>query len=86
MNSCGNENLTFDGPGRYRIRIKGFLGEDRSGWLGGMQITTENVSARATVTTLEGELSDQAALSGILNAIYDMHLPLVLGEHIESDG
>jgi hypothetical protein len=30
------------------------------------------------VTTLEGELTDQAALVGVLNALYELHRPVVL--------
>ncbi len=29
------------------------------------------------VTILEGELSDQAALAGVLNTLYELHLPLL---------
>ena len=73
---------TFDGPGRYRIRIKGYLDESRSDWLGGMQVSVRRDPEFPTVTTLVGQLSDQAALAGILNAIYEMHLPLLSVEHI----
>jgi hypothetical protein len=77
--------LTFDGPGRYRICIKGYLDESRSEWLGGLQISTQSKSDPSTVTALVGELSDQAALSGILNAIYEMHLPLLSVEYLGGD-
>ena len=29
------------------------------------------------VTTLEGEVTDQAALAGILNTLYELHLPIL---------
>ena len=29
------------------------------------------------VTTLVGELSDQAALAGVINTLYELHLPLL---------
>ncbi len=32
----------------------------------------------ARVTTLEGELSDQAALAGVLNSLYELHLPVLM--------
>jgi hypothetical protein len=35
------------------------------------------------VTILEGHLPDQAALSGILNTLYEMHLPLLSVENLD---
>jgi hypothetical protein len=32
---------------------------------------------KVTITTLRGQLPDQAALFGVLNALYDMRLPLL---------
>jgi len=29
------------------------------------------------VTTLDGEFSDQAALLGVLNSLYELHLPVI---------
>jgi hypothetical protein len=29
------------------------------------------------VTTLEGELLDQAALAGVLNTLYELHMPVL---------
>ncbi len=83
MEHQSNDQLTFDGPGTYRIRIKGFLDEDRSDWLGGMHITTQQGPGGSQIATLVGRLSDQAALTGILNTIYEMHLPLLSVEHLE---
>jgi len=33
-------------------------------------------------TVLEGRLNDQSALSGVLNTLYDMHLPVVSADCI----
>jgi hypothetical protein len=35
------------------------------------------------VTSLEGELSDQAALAGVLNMLYELHLPVILVKRVE---
>ena len=35
------------------------------------------VDVASPTTTLDGELSDQAALAGVLNTIYELHLPLL---------
>ena len=39
--------------------------------------------AGAPITTLEGELSDQAALVGVLNTLYEMHLPVLLVKRLK---
>lgn len=45
--------------------------------LEGMMIYQDTVDENHKTTTLEGELSDQAALAGVLNMIYELHLPLI---------
>jgi hypothetical protein len=37
----------------------------------------KHAPSQQPVTTLSGELSDQAALMGVLNALYDMGFPLL---------
>jgi hypothetical protein len=36
------------------------------------------------VTTLTGQFRDQAALLGLLNTIYNLHLPLLQVEYLEN--
>ncbi|CAB5092750.1 hypothetical protein D3OALGA1CA_2928 [Olavius algarvensis associated proteobacterium Delta 3] len=74
-----NESATcaFDRPGTYRIRVIGSLDPDWSDRLGGMYISTRNEEDQGAVTSLVGTLSDQAALSGILNTLYEMHYTLL---------
>ena len=38
------------------------------------------MEADPPVTTLEGELSDQTALAGVLNTLYELHLTRTFGE------
>ena len=58
-------------PGRYRIRVKGRLDPSWSDRLGGMVI--ENLGTDDDETSeLTGPLTDQAALSGVFNALIDM--------------
>ena len=42
-----------------------------------MTITECPPQAESPVTTLLGELSDQAALAGVINTLYELHLPLL---------
>jgi hypothetical protein len=67
----------FDLPATYRIRVKGYLDSRWSGRLGGMEISTIEPAEAGPETTLVGWLPDQAALCGVLNALYDLHLSLV---------
>ncbi len=61
----------FDAPGTYRIRIAGYLDSSYSDRLGGMTISTKGKGV-SPVTTLSGELVDEAALAGVLSALYDL--------------
>ena len=57
----------------YEIRVKGHLGGRWSEWFDGLEITNlENGEA-----LLSGEITDQAALHGVLAKVRDLGLPLV---------
>ncbi len=71
------KNIKFSGKATYKIRIQGKLNESWSDSLGGMTIDTEQITENHYITTLTGLIKDQAALSGILNSIYEMHLPVL---------
>ena len=79
------KSYEFDRPGNYRIRVRGFLDESWSERLGGMYITTCNRGDRKTVVTLVGRMQDQAELSGVLNTLYELHLPLLSVEYLDGD-
>jgi hypothetical protein len=76
------DGLTFDRPARYRIRVKGRIKHNWSNRLEGMAIQVEAAESGAPVCTLVGELLDQAALSGVLNTLYTLHLPVVSVEYL----
>jgi hypothetical protein len=79
------KGFTFTGPGNYRIRVQGFLDENWSERLGGMYLTINHREDRGTLATLVGRLQDQAELAGVLNTLYEMHLPLLLVEYLDGD-
>ncbi len=81
MNPSGNQ-LLFDRPCRYRIRVQGQLSASWSSRLSGMVITTRQPASQPPVTTLTGEVRDQAALLGVLNALYDLGCPLLKVERL----
>jgi hypothetical protein len=76
---------TFDRPGNYRIRVQGFLDESWSERLGGLRITTSTRGDQKTVSTLIGQVRDQAELAGVLNSLYQRHLTLLSVEHLNGD-
>lgn len=69
--------LKFTSPATYRILIKGFLDESWSERLNGMRIVNLSSVDGRPITTLYGQVRDQAELLGVLNSIYEMHLPLI---------
>ncbi len=71
------ENLNMTGPAFYRIRVRGELNPNMSDRLEGMQIENTFRKDGRAESVLEGRLEDQSAFSGVLNALYDMHLPVV---------
>jgi len=83
MNPSGKQYL-FDRPCRYRIRVQGQLSASWSSRLSGMVITIRQPTSQPAVTTLTGEVRDQAALLGVLNALYDMGCPLLKVERLDA--
>ena len=67
----------FDNPADYRISVQGRINPSWSDRLEGMTIRQTAVDAGPPVTTLQGELKDQAALAGVLNTLYELHLSLL---------
>ncbi len=66
----------------YQIRAKGSLDESWSDSASGMDIATEQ-NGGETITILTGALADQAALSGVLNLLYDLGLTLLSVESLD---
>ena len=69
-------------PAIYRIKVNGVLKADWSDRIAGMNITKESRVDQATV--LVGRLADQAALSGVLNTLYELHLPVLSVDCLEN--
>jgi hypothetical protein len=69
--------LTLDTPATYQIRVRGYLDGSWSDRLGGLAIIPTSEEDGTTVTTLHGQLRDQAALAGVLSALYNLQLPLL---------
>jgi hypothetical protein len=77
------EKVTMHGPAVYRIRVQGALDPDWASRLEGMNVTEARSEAGEVETILVGRLQDQAALSSVLNAVYELHLPILSAECLE---
>ena len=70
-------------PAIYRIRVAGTLDSKWSGLLESMNITEIKNTDGETESILVGRLDDQAALSGVLNSLYEMRLAVLSTECLE---
>ena len=77
--------ITLHEPALCVIRVQGPLSSDWSDRLGGLRIRVVR-AARHRVTELVGRLTDQAALHGVLSALYERGLPLVSFEYTPTSG
>jgi len=64
-------------PATYRIEVEGVIDENWTDSLAGMRISSRKRADQSTVTTLTGRLKDQAMLTGVLNGLYELHLPIL---------
>ncbi len=78
-----DEGPTMDGPASYRIQVKGHLVSNWSGRLSDMKVESSVGRDGQATTVLEGRLADQAALSGVLNTLYELHLPVISVECLD---
>jgi hypothetical protein len=77
MSIPSRKPIPFDLPATYQIRVLGKIDPTSSNILGGMKICPATMGEDSPVTSLEGEVRDQAALVGVLNSLYGMHLTLI---------
>ena len=78
------DHLTMSGPATYRIIVQGELDFDMGARLAGMSVSRRENEDGDTESILVGRLPDQAALSGVLNALYDLQLPVISADCLES--
>jgi hypothetical protein len=77
MSMLSKNPIPFDRPAKYQISVQGWVDPTMSDLIGGMTICPDTVGADPPVTTLDGELRDQAALAGVLNTLYELHLTVL---------
>ena len=77
------KKFKIDTPATYRIRVQGDIDSAWSELIGDMSITTDSTTGKNPVTSLVGHLVDQAALSGVLKALYDQRIPILSVENLD---
>ncbi len=82
MDDSTARRRAFDCPANYRICVRGKIAPAYSDWLAGMSVRPLSGQGEPAITVLEGELTDQAALVGVLNTLYDFQLPLISVEYL----
>ncbi len=80
--SAQKDRVKFEKPGTYKVVVQGILGEEWSDRLAGMRLTKNCPEGEPPATTLIGHLRDQTQLNGVLNSLYNLHLPILSVEHI----
>ena len=76
---------TMSGPATYRIDVRGKLDPSFSCRLGGMSVVQAPWPSGEIHTVLLGRLADQAMFAGVLEALYELHLPVVSVRCVEAD-
>ena len=75
--------ITLDQPGAYRIRVQGSLDAHWADYFEEMKFDLEILADGLSVTTLTGSLSDQAAVQGVLQKLYNLGFPLISVEKLD---
>ena len=60
----------------YQITVEGRIDPSWSEWLDDLQLVSRKEANGMYLTTLSGVLTDQAALRGLLNRLWDLNLVL----------
>jgi hypothetical protein len=77
MKSYKNKNINFKNRAIYKIVVSGILNESYFMRIPMMQIKVSRNYKGERFTSIIGEIKDQAALSGILNYLYDMQYTVI---------
>jgi hypothetical protein len=77
-------HLSVSSPAQYRITVQGGLDSSWSVTFG-MKVAGALDSEHRPLTTLTGEVKDQAMLMGVLNYVYDLGMPLIAVEWLDAD-
>jgi len=74
--------FSFDASGNYRIKVRGQIQPDWFERFGSLHVTA-HPKVDYIISVLEGTVSDQTELAGILNTLYELHLSLISVQHLD---
>ena len=77
-------DFSFQKPALYKIQVQGELKESWSERLQGMQINVERNPDAKPESILIGQIDDQAALSGVLNTLYNFNMTIISVQMLQS--
>ena len=77
MTKNTSSKFSFVKPAVYKIKVLGDLNASWTERLGGLQINVQKSGDKGPVSVLIGQMNDQAALSGVLNTLYENHLTII---------
>ena len=72
-----SKEFEFGGPATYRIVVQGTVSESWHRRFGDLEVMTSSPEIGEHRTILRGRLCDQAALHGVLDTLYALHLPIL---------
>jgi hypothetical protein len=72
----------FSKSGCYQIMVQGHLSSSWSGRLGDMEMFLSPQQSTSKRTILQGSITDQAELAGILNSLYELHHALLSVQYL----
>lgn len=73
----------FDRPGSYQIRVLGLLEPCWIEQLEQLKISTSSWAGKYPVTNINGWLSDQTALAGLLELLNDLGMVILTVERLD---
>ncbi len=79
------KHLKIFTPATYHIEVEGEIRKSRFDRFGAMRLTTRTRKDKSLVTILVGRVRDQAELSGVLNSLYDNHLPILSVKFLDDE-
>jgi hypothetical protein len=71
-----HQRISLDEPADYEIQVQGMISQHWLGYFDEMDMSVEGEDGTA-ITTLTGQIVDQAALQGMLQKFYTLGLVLV---------
>lgn len=75
-----DQPISVDQPGIYRFKIQGRLSEGAIRRFDELEVSVGPNAKGVLITTLTGQIADQAALHGVVARVRDLGLPLILVE------